>query len=62
MIFKKANRIVTFCTCAHAHWTVHELTVIEPFGIGEVQRFVFEQAVVGLKQLFQIHRIAAFVA
>lgn len=46
----------------HTHYTVCELTVIEPFGIGEVQRFVFEQAVVGLRQLFQIYRLKAFVA
>lgn len=41
--------------------TVCELTVIEPFGIGE-KRFMSEQAVVGLSQLFQIHGITAFVA
>lgn len=59
--YKKANGIVIFCPCAHACETVCELTVIEPFGIGE-KRFVSEQAVVGLRQLFQIHGITASVA
>jgi len=35
---------------------------MEPFGIGEVPGLVFEQAVAGLRQLFQIHGTTAFVA
>lgn len=38
-----------------------ESAVIEAFGIGELQRFVFKQAVTGLRQILQIYKINTFV-
>lgn len=47
------------CLCTHT--LNYELAVIEPFGAGEMQRFVFKEAVTGLRQLFQIYQIITFV-
>lgn len=46
---------------AHTHIKLCELAVIEPFSVGEMQRFVFKQAVTGLRQLLQIYQIITFV-
>lgn len=45
----------------HTYIKLCELTVIEAIGVGEMQRFVFKQAVTGLWQLFQIYKIITFV-
>lgn len=38
----------------HMYIKLCESAVIEAFGIGELQRFVFKQAVTGLRQILQI--------
>lgn len=45
----------------HTYIKLFELAVTEPFGVGEMQRFVFKQAVMGLRQLLQIYQIITFV-
>lgn len=45
----------------HTYIKLCKLVVKEPFGVGEMQRFVFKQAVMGLRQLLQIYQITKFV-
>lgn len=45
----------------HMYIKLCESAVTEAFGIGEMQRFVFKQAVTGLRQILQIYKINTFV-
>lgn len=45
----------------HTYIKLCKFVVIEPFGVGEMQTFVFKKAVTGLRQLLQIYQIITFV-
>lgn len=53
--------LLLFVLVVFSYIKLCKLAVIEPLGVGEMQRFVFKQAVTGLRQLLQIYQIITFV-